>query len=206
MSSIINHPLTFQEFLDLGGNIQKTKTGYLANFSNDGKLADYEFTQEQIANHHKDLPEVLNLMLAAQYGNMYSVRAYVQDLKNTLHHWLDPICVHDVFRHSHFIGEIKGVLLYDENSSVVNIFANCYKLTKAERLTYASDFYSRKLEISKSVLEEAYPGWLARYELMLGVAVNNEDLMRAVFKRDKDVVLASPIEHSIVSSLPDTFI
>lgn len=182
MTTLINHPITFEEFLKEGGNLHKWSDGYRLNFEVDGQLAECTISKESINDYDPRLLLIIEDMTSQFVGTFSIRRVYTKSLLWSLDHWENPMPI--TVRHYGDINlnAVDNILKYDPLDDYVSLMASIYyRVSRVGDLTYVEDVTRKQIDVPKTELDKYYPGWSLRYELMDNVAADKKVLMAAVF-------------------------
>lgn len=200
MTSIKNHLITFEEFLKLGGNLQKTGAGYRANFQASNALCSCELSTEAIAKVDMRLPKVIDAMFEEEgkfRTDKSMSRVYVQTIQSTLNHWDYPVQVKTIHNHSVYINKITKVLQYPTPRGDVALSVECSRhINHIDGIPYVTTTVVNDIEVPLEELDRFYPGWQTRYDVLSQLGYVNPDLVDQVFQKPQSV---SPIPMGNVS-------
>lgn len=191
MASIKNHPITFEEFMELGGNLQKRTSGYLANFRFGSSLCSCEMSTADVSNVDERLPKVIDAMFEVEgqcRTDKSLSRVYVQAIKTTRRFWDHPVHVRLSNNQSVYIHKIVNIFQKSPSNGDTVLEIECSRYVNTiDDIPYITTSTLNTVHIPAEELERFYPGWQTRLEVLSELGYSSSELANQVFQKPQPV-------------------
>lgn len=183
--------ITFKDFLALGGYLYVNQAGYSAYIN--ATIKTKHFNTEDIIEVDPRLIPVINAIQS------HSGKVYATWLKTTMSLWENAKEIQSKDGVNYSLMEVSDILAFQKYSKDIvelSIRALCYRQPSyVEDIPYVRSTTSLTLNLDGRELEQHFPGWCERYELLKEINPDRSQLMAVVF----------PTTTNLAEDLPPTF-
>lgn len=174
--------ISFESFLgNTFANMAMRTGGIRGYFGSSDQLVYQDFSNEEIAKVHPNLPGIIQVRFYQQHNpeNLLSTNWVLQ----TLSYWNDPLTLKTTDGRTVALVSINNVKEVYDKTYEVQLDVTKYKLSYDDDTLFVVDTAWTGIFVAFAELEKVYPGWKARYDLLVSLGTDTADLVKEVFNR-----------------------